>query len=91
MTHPAVQLSGVAKHFGEVVALKGIDLSIADGEFFSLLVRQVAAKRPRCVSLPASNSQPRIDPDSRQGDGVGAAQRSARSTRCFSPMRSFRI
>ena len=37
MTQAAVQLSGVAKHFGEVVALKGIDLSIVDGEFFSLL------------------------------------------------------
>ena len=37
MTKAAVELSGVTKHFGDVVALKGIDLAISDGEFFSLL------------------------------------------------------
>jgi putative spermidine/putrescine transport system ATP-binding protein len=34
---PAVQLAGVAKRFGDVVAVAGIDLEIADGEFFSML------------------------------------------------------
>jgi putative spermidine/putrescine transport system ATP-binding protein len=34
---PAVQLSGIAKRFGDVVAVAGIDLEIADGEFFSML------------------------------------------------------
>ena len=38
---PAIQLVGLKKHFGtgvgEVVAVDGIDLTIADGEFFSLL------------------------------------------------------
>ncbi len=33
----AVRLSGVAKHFGDVVAVSDLDLAIADGEFFSLL------------------------------------------------------
>lgn len=33
----AVRLTGVSKHFGEVVAVQSLDLSIADGEFFSLL------------------------------------------------------
>ncbi len=33
----AVQLSGVSKHFGSIVAVRDLELSIADGEFFSLL------------------------------------------------------
>ncbi|HVR31746.1 MAG TPA: ABC transporter ATP-binding protein [Acidimicrobiia bacterium] len=37
MTRTAVSLSGVTKHFGQVVAVSGIDLDVADGEFFSLL------------------------------------------------------
>jgi spermidine/putrescine transport system ATP-binding protein len=32
-----VSLAGVTKHFGEVVAVAGLDLDVADGEFFSLL------------------------------------------------------
>jgi putative spermidine/putrescine transport system ATP-binding protein len=34
---PAIQLVGLSKHFGDVVAVDGIDLVIEDGEFFSLL------------------------------------------------------
>ncbi len=34
---PAVQLSGVTKRFGDVVAVDALDLQIRDGEFFSLL------------------------------------------------------
>ncbi len=37
MTDAAVSLSGVTKHFGDVVAVAGLDLDVADGEFFSLL------------------------------------------------------
>lgn len=37
MTEAAVSLAGVTKHFGDVVAVAGIDLDVADGEFFSLL------------------------------------------------------
>ena len=33
----AVRLTGITKHFGDVVAVEDIDLAIADGEFFSLL------------------------------------------------------
>ncbi len=36
-TSNAVQLSGVTKRFGDVVAVDDLDLSITDGEFFSLL------------------------------------------------------
>jgi putative spermidine/putrescine transport system ATP-binding protein len=34
---PAVRLEGVRKRFGDVEAVAGIDLEIADGEFFSML------------------------------------------------------
>jgi len=34
---PAVRLDGVVKRFGDVTAVAGIDLEIADGEFFSML------------------------------------------------------
>src|SRR5688572_10460024 len=34
---PAVRLEGVVKRFGDVVAVAGIALEIADGEFFSML------------------------------------------------------
>jgi ABC-type sugar transport system ATPase subunit len=34
---PAVELRGVAKHFGATVALHALDLDIRKGEFFSLL------------------------------------------------------
>lgn len=34
---PAVEVSGIARRFGGVEALRGVDLSIASGEFFSLL------------------------------------------------------
>jgi len=37
MTHPAIVLRGLAKHFGEVRAVDGVDLEVADGEFFSML------------------------------------------------------
>jgi putative spermidine/putrescine transport system ATP-binding protein len=34
---PAIRLEAVEKRFGDVVAVAGIDLEIADGEFFSML------------------------------------------------------
>ena len=36
-TAPAVQLVGIERRYGDVLAVRGIDLAIADGEFFSLL------------------------------------------------------
>jgi putative spermidine/putrescine transport system ATP-binding protein len=36
-TRNAVQLRGVVKHFGDVVAVAGVDLEIASGEFFAML------------------------------------------------------
>ena len=41
MTNPtgtaAVRLEGVEKHYGDLVAVAGIDLDVRDGEFFSML------------------------------------------------------
>jgi ABC-type Fe3+/spermidine/putrescine transport system ATPase subunit len=34
---PAVRLEGIEKRFGDVTAVAGIDLEVADGEFFSML------------------------------------------------------
>ncbi len=34
---PAIRLEQITKHFGSVVAVDGIDLTIGDGEFFSML------------------------------------------------------
>ncbi|MEV7431401.1 ABC transporter ATP-binding protein [Nocardioides sp. NPDC092400] len=34
---PAISLRGLRKHFGDVAAVDGVDLDIADGEFFSML------------------------------------------------------
>jgi ABC-type Fe3+/spermidine/putrescine transport system ATPase subunit len=37
MSGPLVRFEGVAKHFGEVAAVDGVDLELAEGEFFALL------------------------------------------------------
>ena len=34
---PDIRLRGLAKHYGEVAAVDGVDLDIARGEFFTLL------------------------------------------------------
>ncbi|MFM2434682.1 MAG: hypothetical protein RL063_661, partial [Pseudomonadota bacterium] len=37
MTSPAIKINGVHKYFGSLHALKGVDLTIEQGEFFALL------------------------------------------------------
>ncbi|HEX2153085.1 MAG TPA: ABC transporter ATP-binding protein [Acidimicrobiia bacterium] len=37
MTQPAVELAAVSKRFGDVIAVDDVDLTIGNGEFFSLL------------------------------------------------------
>ena len=37
MTEPLIRLTGIQKHYGDYHALRGIDLDIGAGEFFSLL------------------------------------------------------
>ena len=34
---PAVRLTGIRRAYGDVVAIAGLDLEIAEGEFFTLL------------------------------------------------------
>lgn len=33
----AVEITGITKRFGDVIAVDNMDLTIADGEFFALL------------------------------------------------------
>lgn len=42
--HPAISVRAVHKHYGDVHALRGIDLSVAQGEFFGLLGPNGAGK-----------------------------------------------
>jgi len=55
--HGAVQLDGVSKHFGEVRAVDGIDLVVADGEFFSMLGPSGSGKTT-CLRLIAGFEHP---------------------------------
>ncbi len=34
---PAIKLEALERHYGDLIAVDGIDLEIADGEFFSLI------------------------------------------------------
>lgn len=44
MSQPAIKINGIHKHFGALHALKGIDLTIEQGEFFALLGPNGAGK-----------------------------------------------
>jgi len=44
LNHPAIQIRGVHKQFGALHALKGVDLTIEQGEFFALLGPNGAGK-----------------------------------------------
>jgi putative spermidine/putrescine transport system ATP-binding protein len=54
---PAVRLVGLRKTFGDVVALDGVTLDIADGEFFSLLGPSGSGKTT-CLRLIAGFERP---------------------------------
>jgi len=54
---PAVRLTGVRRAFGDVRAIDGVDLEIADGEFFSLLGPSGSGKTT-CLRLIAGFEQP---------------------------------
>src|ERR1700676_1448135 len=41
---PQIELSGVRKVFGDVVAVEGADLTVADGELFAILGPSVPGK-----------------------------------------------
>ncbi|MCS0500938.1 ABC transporter ATP-binding protein [Ancylobacter mangrovi] len=54
---PAVRFQGVARHFGAIRAVDGVDLSIAPGEFFAMLGPSGSGKTT-CLRLIAGFEQP---------------------------------
>ena len=54
---PAVRFAGVARHFGAVKAVDGVDLSILPGEFFAMLGPSGSGKTT-CLRLIAGFEQP---------------------------------
>ncbi|MDF2996962.1 MAG: transporter related protein [Xanthobacteraceae bacterium] len=57
LTTPAVRFAGVARHFGAVKAVDGVDLAIAPGEFFAMLGPSGSGKTT-CLRLIAGFEQP---------------------------------
>jgi putative spermidine/putrescine transport system ATP-binding protein len=54
---PAVGFRGVSRHFGEVRAVDGVDLDIAEGEFFAMLGPSGSGKTT-CLRLVAGFERP---------------------------------
>ena len=54
---PAIRFRGVARHFGPVRAVDGVDLDIAPGEFFAMLGPSGSGKTT-CLRLIAGFEQP---------------------------------
>jgi len=46
-THPAVRLIAIRKSYGHVMAVDGVDLEVAEGEFFTMLGPS-GSERPLC-------------------------------------------
>ena len=77
MTVPAIRIHGVVKHYGALKALGGVDLEIAQGEFFGLLGPNGAGKTTLISALSGL-----VRPDSGSiavmGHDVGGDYRNAR-------------
>ena len=83
-----IELSGLAKSFGEVRAVRGIDIAIAPGETVALLGPNGAGKSTTIDMLLGL-----LEPDGGTVSvfGIGAARprsTAARSARCCRPARS---
>ncbi|MEZ5373268.1 MAG: hypothetical protein R2704_11115 [Microthrixaceae bacterium] len=50
MTNPMIEARGLVKHYGDVVALDGLDLSVPEGTVLGLLGPNGAGKPPPCRS-----------------------------------------
>jgi len=72
-----IQLAGVHKHYGDFHALKGIDLDIRQGEFFSLLGPSGCGKTTllRVIAGFEGVSEGSVSIDGRDMRGVGANHR----------------
>ena len=58
---PAIRIRDLRKTFGQLIAIDGVSLDIAPGEFFMIESARADAARPRCcASLPASNPSPPV-------------------------------
>ncbi len=57
MTTPAIEVSGLAKRYGSVQALDGVDLTVRQGEFFALLGPNGAGKTT-LISILAGLARP---------------------------------
>jgi putative spermidine/putrescine transport system ATP-binding protein len=53
----AIRFSGVSRHYGDVKAVDGVDLNIAEGEFFAMLGPSGSGKTT-CLRLIAGFEQP---------------------------------
>lgn len=75
--HPIIDLVGVTKTFGAFQALKGIDASVMEGEFFSLLGPSGCGKTTllRMIAGFETPSGGTIVIDDRNMDGISANQR----------------
>lgn len=77
MSQPAIQINGIHKHFGALHALKGIDLSIEQGEFFALLGPNGAGKST-LINILAGLIKPSAGNISVMGYDVSASYQQAR-------------
>ncbi|WP_330451235.1 hypothetical protein FLP41_16695 [Paracoccus marcusii] len=53
---PMIECQGVHKYYGDYHALRGIDLTIRAGEFFSCWARQAAARPRFCAPSRVSRT-----------------------------------
>jgi ABC-2 type transport system ATP-binding protein len=77
LSQPAIRINGIHKHFGALHALKGIDLTIAQGEFFALLGPNGAGKST-LINILAGLIRPSAGDISVMGYDVNKAYQHAR-------------
>ncbi|MBZ0142032.1 MAG: ATP-binding cassette domain-containing protein, partial [Rhodocyclaceae bacterium] len=75
--HPAIRIEGVTKRFGDLLALGGVDLEVAQGEFFGLLGPNGAGKTT-LISALAGLVRPDVGRLAVMGHDVVADYRAAR-------------
>src|SRR3954447_22805760 len=79
MSQIAVQARGLVKHYGDVEAVRGIDLEVAAGEVFGFLGPNGAGKtttvRMLCTLLPPTGGSARVAGIDVQADGAEVRRR----------------